>query len=469
MSEPAREEVISERYRLVRELGRGGMGAVWEAVDERLGRRVAVKLMIQRLARDDKALRRFEREAKAVASLRSPHIVQLLDFGIDRVPYMVLELLEGCELKERLLEVERLPLVAVARVVAQAAKALSTAHAAGIVHRDLKPANIFLVEDGDDEYVKVFDFGTAKALTGFKDARTLTTLGSILGTPHYMAPEQLSGDDDTDHRADIWSLGVVSYHALTGVHPFPGEIGEVIQGIVFSGHTPPSALDPDLPAALDTFFETALAKKPDARFASARALADALAAIADAGASQGPARRPADPESEEERAVDALALRAGATTRRGLPASLEGAGRPPSPEEADQAAASAWARSSLDTASVAGPLSTRTPEATPAALVRAHSRLPRTAIGLGAALSVLAGGVAAWLALDPAPAAAPNAPAAPSAAPVDSAAPSAPAAPSSSPPRTSATASASATAAPVRPRPWRRPDIYEGLDRDIYK
>src|SRR5262245_41481048 len=126
MAEIAEQELISERYRLVRELGRGGMGSVWEAVDERLDRKVALKLMIQRLARDEKALRRFEREAKAVAGLRSPHIVQLLDFGVDKVPYMVLELLEGCELKERLFECERFPVVTVARIVAQVAKALAT-------------------------------------------------------------------------------------------------------------------------------------------------------------------------------------------------------------------------------------------------------------------------------------------------------------------------------------------------------
>jgi serine/threonine protein kinase len=419
------------------------MGSVWEAVDERLDRKVALKLMIQRLARDEKALRRFEREAKAVAGLRSPHIVQLLDFGVDKVPYMVLELLEGCELKERLFECERFPMVAVARIVAQVAKALTTAHAAQIVHRDLKPANIFLVRDDDDEYVKVFDFGTAKALTGFKDAKTLTTLGSILGTPHYMAPEQLSGDDDTDARADVWSLAVVAYHALTGVHPFPGEeVGEVIQGILFASHTPPSSLDPDLPAEMDTFFEQALAKDKNARFQTARSLATAFSTIA-ISEERGILAPEDDPGTSSTRP------RRAAVTRRGVP--RVHFGRAPSPEEADQAAASAWV--ALDALSTSAPLMH-----TPPAITIKREPLPRAPLILGAIVSLLLGGASAWLVLE-------------SRRPLLMASPAFSSLPTPTPPATTLeeppvpTSTPSASAPIRRPRPWRRPDIYEGLDK----
>jgi serine/threonine-protein kinase len=443
MAEPAQQELISERYRLLRVLGRGGMGSVWEAEDERLGRRVALKLMIARLARDDKALRRFEREARAVAVLKSPHIVQLLDFGVDRVPYMVLELLEGCELKERLHDAERLPLPVVARIVTQTARALSTAHDAGIVHRDLKPANIFLARDHDDEYVKVFDFGTAKALTGFKDARTLTTLGSILGTPHYMAPEQLGGDDDTDHRADVWSLAVVAYHALTGFHPFPGdEIGEVIQGILYARHVPPTSLNPDLPADVDVFFDQALCKVRQARFDSARSLSAAFDAIAGNGST-----------SDEEK----TRVRVAQPTRRGIPAvgSLLGKLKAPSPEEADQEAASAWA--ALDSLTATAPPASLPPPVRP-------KPLPRAAIGVGAALSLAVGGFLAWLALERGALGLVPPPTAATAAPFSTLIPSAlpPPAVSLEP---SSAPTASASSAPKVPfRRWRRPDIYEDLD-----
>ncbi len=270
-------DVIAKRYRLLRRLGAGGMGVVWEAKDEQLGRAVALKLIIPKLARDPKKLARFETGAKAVASLSSPHIVQLIEYGVDRAPFMVMELLHGTVLRDRMDGGFRFDIRAAARIIVQTASALTTAHEQGVVHRNLKLGNIFLVEDGDEEFVKVFDFGTAKWLTGFRNANDITTMGSIMGNPDYLAPEQLSGDARSDHRADVWSLAAIAYHVITGVTPFEGEqMGAIMRSILFTNPEPPSSIDVHLPAALDELFTVALNKKRDERFQSAQQFANAL-------------------------------------------------------------------------------------------------------------------------------------------------------------------------------------------------
>jgi serine/threonine-protein kinase len=270
-------DVIAKRYRLLRQLGAEGMGVVWEAHDEQLDRSVALKAIVPKLARDPKKLARFETGAKAVAALSSPHIVQLLEYGVDKAPYMVMELLHGSVLTERVSKGDRFDLDMAVRIIVQTAKALTTAHDAGVVHRNLKLGNIFLVDDGDDEFVKVFDFGTAKWLTGFRNANDITTMGSIMGNPDYLAPEQLSGDARSDDRADVWSLAAIAYHLITGVTPFEGEqMGAIILSILFTDPEPPSKIDPSLPPALDELFSKALSKKRDERFQSAREFSDAL-------------------------------------------------------------------------------------------------------------------------------------------------------------------------------------------------
>ncbi len=270
-------DVVATRYRLVRELGRGGMGVVWAAQDLERGGAVAVKVITPKLARDKKKLDRFEAGAQAVARLSSPHIVKLLEYGVDQVPFMVMELLEGEVLTERLRHGQPFELSLALRIVVQTATALTVAHEAGVVHRNLKPGNIFLVRQGDEEFVKVFDFGTAKWLTGFRNANDITTMGAIMGSPDYLAPEQLSGDARSDHRADVWSLGALAYHVLTGVTPFEGEqMGAIMRNILFTEPEPPSHRVPSLPPALDAFFLKALAKKRDERFQTALELADAL-------------------------------------------------------------------------------------------------------------------------------------------------------------------------------------------------
>ena len=193
---------VADRFRLVRLLGQGGMGSVWLADHLALDIPCAIKF-IDREPNSADARRRFEREAKAAAQLRGQHVVQILDHGVwEGVPYIAMEYLEGEDLAARLERLGRLAHGQTARIIAQVAKGLGRAHAAGIVHRDLKPENIFLTKDGDDDVVKVLDFGIAKrSQTSLSEAGTKT--GSLLGTPFHMSPEQARGVKGIDHRSDL--------------------------------------------------------------------------------------------------------------------------------------------------------------------------------------------------------------------------------------------------------------------------
>lgn len=280
MYSPEPGHLVADRYQLLRKLGQGGMGTVWVAEDRTLRRNVAVKMVSAHLAGSSQTVERFKREAQALARLRSPHVVEVHDFGVHRgSPFMVMELLEGEDLAARLERCGRLHPPVAAHIITQMAKALAAAHAAGIVHRDLKPANVFLVPDEGADFVKIFDFGIAKAFEDASAARPLTQEGSILGTPAYMSPEQLRDSTHVDHRGDLWSLAVIAYRALTGERPFRGkDIGTIVLTIVSDHHPLPSTIAPDLPAGLDGFFERALAKDSAARFQSARSFAAELSA-----------------------------------------------------------------------------------------------------------------------------------------------------------------------------------------------
>jgi serine/threonine-protein kinase len=288
---PVPDAVIGGKYRLLRRLAGGGMGAVWLAKHVTLDAEVAVKLMSPLLTDTPTALSRFEREAKASAQLKSPHIVKVQDYGIeDETPFMVMEALEGEDLGERLNRVGRIPLPELSVVTTQIAKALRVAHEAGIVHRDLKPSNIFMAREGNDETVKLLDFGIARETRTqlVKDPSSAprelveerTGSGVVLGSPHHMSPEQAHGEK-VDHRSDLWSLGVVLFRALTGQRPFEGEAMTVVMLAVVSRPIPrPTEVRPDLPADLDRFFERALSRDVSQRFDSAMDMAAALAAIA---------------------------------------------------------------------------------------------------------------------------------------------------------------------------------------------
>jgi serine/threonine-protein kinase len=273
---------VGGKYRLERQLSSGGMGSLWVAVHESLDVRVAVKFM-HPFAASAVGRARFEREAKASALVRSPHVVQVLDYGTaEGVPFLAMELLEGEDLATRLERRGRLPVGVVATITQQVCKALRVAHEAGVVHRDLKPANLFLCRVKDEEVVKLLDFGLAKSRSlGKPVLDDLTTGDTVLGSPRYMSPEQVRGTRDVDHRSDLWSLGVILFRALSARVPFAGTmVGDLIVKICSDPLPVISELAPDLGPDFDAFFLRVFAREPGARFQSARELADAFAEIA---------------------------------------------------------------------------------------------------------------------------------------------------------------------------------------------
>jgi serine/threonine-protein kinase len=269
--------VLAGKYALERKLGQGGMGAVWRAEHVQLRSPVAIKLIDAQIAEHPEALARFLREAQAAAALRSPHVVQILDHGADRgVPYIAMELLEGESLAERLGRVGRLPPADVANLMTELGRAIGKAHELSIVHRDLKPDNVFLVKNDEVEVTKVLDFGIAKATSGIGAVSGETRTGAVLGTPHYMSPEQAEGTKLVDHRTDLWALGVIAFECLVGRRPFESEaLGGLLLAICTKPLPVPSAWGFDLPG-FDAWFAKACARDLNARFQTARELAAEL-------------------------------------------------------------------------------------------------------------------------------------------------------------------------------------------------
>ena len=274
--------VLEGAYRITRLIGVGGMGAVYEAVQLRLNKRVAIKLMARDLAANQEALTRFHREAEITSRLGHPHLVNVIDFGQAESgePYLVMEYLEGEDLDHRLRRVSRMPIEAVVHVVRQAASALNAAHEQGIVHRDLKPGNIFLVEiPGEPDFVKVLDFGISKMMA----SRTrLTNARSTLGTPLYMSPEQATGMvDEVDHRVDQWSLACIAWEMLLGRPPFVADdVTALLFQIIKMDPHPLAPRVPGLPEAVETELRHALSKRPVDRFPTIRAFSRAFASAA---------------------------------------------------------------------------------------------------------------------------------------------------------------------------------------------
>jgi serine/threonine-protein kinase len=265
---------INNRYRLVEHVATGGMGSVWQAHDEDLGRRVAIKLMEASVAGSESGRQRFKREAKAAARIETRHAAQVFDHGIDGdLPFIVMELLRGEDLATRLKRVRRLSLREAAVMVSQACKALRIAHNEGVWHRDLKPGNVFFHRTSDDEeVVKILDFGIAKIQSTVDDEDQediKTRAGTMMGSPHYMSPEQGRGAE-VDHRADLWSLAVVVFRALTGKRPFPGKNpGQVIVQVCTAPIPRASAHVPELGPEVDHFFDQAMLRDAEQRFQSA--------------------------------------------------------------------------------------------------------------------------------------------------------------------------------------------------------
>lgn len=270
-------EVIANRYQLISKLGEGGMGSVWRAEHVTLRSPVALKFIEASIAQSEEASARFMREAQSAAALRSTHVVQIFDYGIDRdVPYIAMELLVGDSLRDRMDKVRLAPRQ-LADVMTQVCRAMSKAHEAGVVHRDLKPDNIFLVSEDDQEICKVLDFGIAKVSdNGLNGVSSATRTGTIMGTPYYMSPEQAQGNRTVDYRADLWALAIIVFECVTGSVPFQSDaLGDLILRICVRPIPRPSELGP-VPPGFDEWFERASNRDPTLRFQSAREFADSL-------------------------------------------------------------------------------------------------------------------------------------------------------------------------------------------------
>jgi serine/threonine-protein kinase len=277
--------VIADRYRLQNLLGQGGMGSVWRADHLSLHSPVAIKMIDPSIVGNREALNRFMREAQASAALRSPHVVQIFDYGVhEGVPFIAMELLEGESLADRLERVRKLSPEETSRIITQIARAVGRAHDAGVVHRDLKPDNVFLVRNDEEDIAKVLDFGIAKTTSGTFGTTSQTRTGALLGTPYYMSPEQAEGNKSVDFRSDLWSLAVIAFECLLGARPFESEaLGDLVLQICVRPIAVPSTLG-DVPPGFDAWFARGTARDPGARFDSARALASELRAIAGIGA-----------------------------------------------------------------------------------------------------------------------------------------------------------------------------------------
>ena len=264
------------------------MGSVWLAEHLTLCSQVAIKLIHVDMASSAEVLDRFLREARAAASLRSPHVVQILDHGVDDgTPYITMELLEGESLADRLARVGRLEPAALARIMTEVGRAVGRAHEAGIIHRDMKPDNVFLVRNDDDEVTKVLDFGVAKASKPGSlgaAASSATRTGAVLGTPYYMSPEQAVGARSLDHRTDIWAMGVIAFECLLGQRPFDAEtLGGLLLAICTHPIPIPSRCGP-VPPGFDAWFARACHRDLDQRFSSARDAALELKRVCDGNA-----------------------------------------------------------------------------------------------------------------------------------------------------------------------------------------
>jgi serine/threonine protein kinase len=265
--------VLARSYRLLHTIGEGGMGRVWVAEQLALDRKVAVKVLSDECIQSKAALELFHREARATAKVDSPHVVRVLDFDVTEqgFPFLVLELLVGETLEERVLRMGALPLDDARAILEQTCHALSAAHGCGILHRDIKAENLFL-QAGRRVDVKLLDFGIALVKNATGGPRQM----GPVGTPQYMSPEQMLGQD-VDERGDLFSLGVCIYHALTGAFPYPGESCAQIGCALSMGQfLPPSAYRLGLPRGVDEWFKKAIAVRVEERFSSPNDMLEAF-------------------------------------------------------------------------------------------------------------------------------------------------------------------------------------------------
>jgi eukaryotic-like serine/threonine-protein kinase len=272
---PAPGDVIAGKYRILRSIGEGGMGHVFEAAHVRMGHRVAIKVLKPSASQSPEVMTRFDREARAAGRLRGRHVARVIDVDAtpDRLPYMVMEFLEGRDLQTELDRRRTFPVEEAIDYVLQACAGIAEAHDIGIVHRDLKPSNLFLCDEGDRRIVKILDFGISKILD---EASKLTSTELTIGTPLYMSPEQVRSARTVDARTDVWALGIILFELLTGRPPWVGSAPAVAAAIVTDPPPPLSDFRADVPPAVEAAMRHALEKKADDRFPDVRALASAL-------------------------------------------------------------------------------------------------------------------------------------------------------------------------------------------------
>jgi len=283
MEKPARVkvgDVLAGKYRVERMLGHGGMGFVVAATHLDLQERFAIKMLHAESMKSERSVQRFLREARAAIRLRSEHVARVFDVGrLDNgAPYMVMEHLDGSDLRDVLEQRGKLLIHETVSYILMACEGLAEAHAAGIVHRDLKPANLFLSRRPDGSpCIKVLDFGISKMTTPGDEALDMTRTREILGSPLYMAPEQMRSMAVVDARTDIWALGVILYKLITGKFPFFAKgMVEICALVLERSPLPPSRLRPDLPHGLEQIILRCLSKNPSGRFQSVGELAAAL-------------------------------------------------------------------------------------------------------------------------------------------------------------------------------------------------
>ncbi len=290
--DPPGGALLGGKYRLVRPIGQGGMGVVYEAEHVGIGRRVAVKFLLPELIGNAETLARFQQEARLAATISDEHVVDILDNGADelRGPYFVMEMLDGENLESLMRREGKLAVQRARTILGQVLRALRAAHRKGIVHRDLKPANVFLIRRSRArDQVKVLDFGISKSIDPSGAAVRLTRTGFVAGTPVYMSPEQASGKKSIDARSDLYSAGVLLFEMLTAQVPFDGDsYNEVIFKVVSESPPPARSLRADVPPALERVLEVALAKDPNERFATADAFLEVLEGTAPSAPPTGP-------------------------------------------------------------------------------------------------------------------------------------------------------------------------------------
>ena len=271
--------ILEGKYKVLRLLGAGGMGSVWVAEHTLLQRPVAVKILDSTARKDGNAVQRFLREAQTAARLRSDHIVDVLDVGMfdDGTPFLVMELLEGETLAQRIKRLGRLTQQEATLFADQLLDGLGAAHTAGVIHRDIKPDNCFITLKNGRDHLKLLDFGISKVAGDPRELR-MTKTGVVMGTPYYMAPEQARGSKDIDHRCDLYAVGAILYECVAGRVPFDAEsVNELLFKIVLEPIAPPRTLAPELDASFEELILFAMGREPGQRFQSAQEFRDALA------------------------------------------------------------------------------------------------------------------------------------------------------------------------------------------------